>query len=1035
MRSFREHQIHELTDSLDNCDIREGVENQLEILRLRLIESSKLPKLIIENLSEQSEWNLAVENDHRLQRYVIDNTMRFAKQTLYEALMESDGAAAPSLDALRDEIEAKVSAMFDAIKSTVMGGMKASRGTATSPADEPAADAEGGSAPGSGSGLPPTGGHARDAGAPPAGGSPRGGVMGAGPSGSGATHSPPAGDESDPTFSREHLPQDRPEVGGYKPASLGSFLPGARSQGEPWWKRLGGALRRSIIDPIANWGPIKKFRRRWHNDPTRPMAKEARLHFNSMLLESEMDIDALIDQAKMDFMGWLDDRLEQFAAAIKMPYTKRGTASPTASAGVNGPSVPGDGPEAANGVDIPVSTGNPQEDEELKTGTNPDALSDDVAATDELERSTNPEHRMKAHQIKELHMQNFDAGLRAMGMQPMFNKSKAIPTSKGSLHLPTPYEYMAFIKNQAGEDIEATPASAYEAKPGKAIGKSAKGLWGEILRRAYQATGGKNPNPRVSTIATHLMSTLGGLNHFDDRYPNRILELVLKVGAWSRGGGSQGGTAAAHQSPGLVLDPETWAAGKRAGASPEKSTMQPPVVDLDAKTEPMAPTKAPSIEANPAAPEAPPEETGHLPVDTKETGNATTRSVISHLKSTGQLDKAIATTQEFLKTRGDESTGDPLKDLETVLDNTFGDQEVPPEKLAKIYGKLGVTGPEAAPAAPAAPGVTPGAEAAPEMAPAAKAPAAQPEGRAQQLVPSVLKKLQQDGDLEHMVKASGGEDQLKAKIAELLGQEPLGKSMADEDAGIIALDKEDQQAIMNAITKLAQGNFDDAINRKAADAEDLEKFAQSKGGTSALDDAQLFARAKKLLDAAKTGDPSAKQNLYKFLSAQMKQALSKAGREEDVESMQDPGTPLDALMNALDGDGNLEKEVMNVAHDIAKLSKMTGEAPEEEAGASDEDMDKELQDLIAQQQADMKRDGGHLPVNEPEPEGEAKPKEPKQARGSTMSQFMKDRKARKSGEGKNETFQDTIELYKKLLREGVRPTKSRVQELREQLLA
>ena len=546
----------------------------------------------------KSEFNRFRKDYKTHNKYVVESICDYAKNTFYDQLMmEADIVTKTAIDPsaafrmLRDELKAKLSQMIQELRATISGSMTADRDT------EAGAGPSGG---GGSTGAGPSGG----------GGGPSG--TGAGPSGPGAGPSGtgPSGGGGGPTGPSAG-PSGAPMAGGARP-TVGSAWNDMKTALRPkdgWLKGLGRVVGRPFRD-IGRY--IKK---NWYD--------ENHSLIESLLMEQNEQIVAMIDKFEKDILAWFDQRSAEIARDAGIDLAAAGIPSPVVPKGAN-PATVNPAPADLNGEQgfRPVGT----QAQKQNSGTDEKVI---TGGAGELLRSAK-EGDPVAKQIVITHLQNVKKACEILGVKTNRQKEwKDGVTPRISI---------------GNMELDLTKAKDYKVKfgrknqeEGKAIGTSSSAMVKEIAKRIYVSMGGDADRPDLSStaktpakdpIVIKVWDTLpgGGGNLSSMGYREIIAQLLVRFGSLH--------TGSAHHAPTMENPAPTGAAPTGAAPTGAAPTGAAPT---GAAPTGAAPTGAAPTGAAPVA--------GERPVSTNTTADQSKKAKIDH---------AARRTLDVLKVRAEQ---------------------------------------------------------------------------------------------------------------------------------------------------------------------------------------------------------------------------------------------------------------------------------------------------------------------------------------------------------------------------------------------
>jgi hypothetical protein len=523
MRSFSNYRKQCLRESLDCFSARGSSAALFDILRIDLLEAAELPELLTENMMVKSEFNRFRKDYQTHNKYVVESICDYAKNTFYDQLMmEADSVTKTAIDPsaafrmLRDELKAKLSQMIQELRATISGSMTADRDT------EAGAGPSGGGSTGAG---PSGGGGSTGAGPSGGGGGPTGtgaggGSTGAGPSGGGGgggggggPTGTGAGPSAGPSGAGPSGPSGAPMAGGARP-TVGSAWNDMKTALRPkdgWLKGLGRVVGRPFRD-IGRY--IKK---NWYD--------ENHSLIESLLMEQNEQIVAMIDKFEKDILAWFDQRSAEIARDAGIDLAAAGIPSPVAPKGAN-PTTVNPAPADPNGEQgfRPVGTQAQKQD----SGTDEKVI---TGGAGELERAAQQGDQAAQQKIV-THLQNLQKACDILKIKTNRKrewKDGVTPTiSIGDMEL----------------DLAGTAAKDFKAKYGKKekeIGGRGNALVKEIAKRIFLAMGNEptpdlftNPKaPAKDPVVIHVWDNLpgGGGDLASMGYPAIVAQMLLRFGS------------------------------------------------------------------------------------------------------------------------------------------------------------------------------------------------------------------------------------------------------------------------------------------------------------------------------------------------------------------------------------------------------------------------------------------------------------------------------------------------------------------------
>ena len=310
MRSFIDYRKDKLQRELNNLSIREAINNRFDIILSELLNTVKLPPLLLENQSivAKSAYDNARKEDYQDNKFLIEFLINHYKCNFYNNLVveaEQALAANPFVN-FKTLISAKVKEFIQNLKGEIGSLLSITRPAADAPEEAPE--------------MPQARSIPQ---APPIN------------TGSGSVNSQNI-DSSEPSGNSNQLSgnsnqsynSQRPSSSGNGPSSNNSFKPAPMGHIKPsdgWFK----GLKRTLYDPIAGWVKNKwrNFRRRWHNDPQR----ENFQLIETMFLENLDNISKLLDKASDALIKDIVAKCDELEKQVKGSVTPVANPAPVSN--------------------------------------------------------------------------------------------------------------------------------------------------------------------------------------------------------------------------------------------------------------------------------------------------------------------------------------------------------------------------------------------------------------------------------------------------------------------------------------------------------------------------------------------------------------------------------------------------------------------------------------------------------------------------------------------------------------------------------
>lgn len=519
MQSYADHRKRQLRSQVYLTSVKESLDLQFDVLRIDLLEAVKLPELLFEgSVDANASYNLIRKTDYEQARELVENVIYVCKSHFYESLLEDVATATASPhDAFKTDLINAVKEMVEKLRQQVTQILSASRGT-----DPAAGNTAGGAAPAGPAGGPTrpkpqqtaaAGGSegdfevadedpgsfdtgydsGRSAGSPKSGGSAGGGVY------HGTKFRNPYDDKG-------YNKQD------FKPADYGTLRPS-----DGWgagFKRLLGGLVPQFI------------RRRWHNHPVRPMAKEHFAYVENLLVENTQQVLDVINSFEFELLRYIDDRVKAIAHAAATGTAPVPTAAPTVpgapaapAAAPGAPKKPGAGNALTGpGAKMPVGATAPEPEAAAAQGpvaTDPNvALGTGGTSAERAAAAGDPQ----AAAAVENNLDNLKAGATMLGFQ--VDKMKSNWGTGANLKLP---------KDKIL--VDGQPISKLFSKP--EIAKA-------IYERIYSNVMKKGAAPATAGLSKHVRVAVNdflGLTNkiaMDNNLHLVSLRLLLQLGKMAR---------------------------------------------------------------------------------------------------------------------------------------------------------------------------------------------------------------------------------------------------------------------------------------------------------------------------------------------------------------------------------------------------------------------------------------------------------------------------------------------------------------------
>lgn len=585
MRSYSDYRKRCIRESLNHLSARGSSFALFDILKLDLLESTKLPELLTENVVARSDFNRFSKDYQQHSKHAVERICEYGKLTFYDELMlevDVNPAIKHSIDPaaafrmMRDELKFKISQMCKELKDAVASSMSVAGRDVEDPTDDSIGD--------DGS-VDPT------ASVGSAGGS-VGGKMGGGPTASGGP-GPAAGASHAPAPTSGHTaapagaagsaaPAGGPTVGG----AFGDMMTALRPK-DGWLKGAGRVLGR----PFRDLG--RYIKKNWYD--------ENMVLVGTLLQEQNTQVTDLIDKFEKDLLSWFDQRSAEIAKDAGIDISG---IAPTAGAAPQQAAATTPGVNGGDFIPMGTKADNQNQgiDPGVVTGTSPE-LAQRAAQGDQVAKK-------KVNQ----HHQNLLAACDDLGMKTGLGSRFA---SKGK-KLETPEVRLADL------EIDGVPASQYQyqvynhhkpvMKDGqpvkKPIGNSKVDLIREIVKRIYVKLGGRADDPALNTsrglnagIMNHVWNQLkGGGGDWQSLSSNQLIAaLLLRYGAMKTG--SLGGPLpeAEPEAQAVAADTANPAAGTPAtpaAAEPTDSMPMGASFGQAAREAPPAQTESPDAKLN-----------------------------------------------------------------------------------------------------------------------------------------------------------------------------------------------------------------------------------------------------------------------------------------------------------------------------------------------------------------------------------------------------------------------------------------------------
>ena len=295
MRSFSDYRKSKIEKNFKNLSTQERLQGLFETFKIDLYDNCKLPESISENIGLNSEYIRSKVEEKDAVSFVVESICNHGKRHGYKFLVEdattlSVDNAKMAVEKINKEVKKQIEKMIDDPNDGLRAILKQAFAQQPQQAPETSQSSPNSQTGGGGSTAPNTNNTPQNQ------NQPQGGV---------AQGTPTNANQGGNGY--EVQPWNRPRGG--DAADYGSIRPK-----DGFWK----GIRRAVIDPFMKWGPIKKFRQRWHNDPTR----ESLEYFDEVLLERVIDIDQIVDQFKAKLMQWVDDNIAKIANDAGIPVNR-----------------------------------------------------------------------------------------------------------------------------------------------------------------------------------------------------------------------------------------------------------------------------------------------------------------------------------------------------------------------------------------------------------------------------------------------------------------------------------------------------------------------------------------------------------------------------------------------------------------------------------------------------------------------------------------------------------------------------------------